>query len=550
MKKIISPLILVFLLCISPLIIINCGGGGEVSSIPSQTQQENQSYNILDLPASDAELSEHMEGEVLIRYKKGSEPSLIAATVNGTVINTFSFKENYYGQIKLIEGTSIVESIKTLMKTDGVIYSQPNYIYRSAAIEPNDADYIQQYAPSSCNAPAGWSVTQGDPNVVIAIIDSGVNGLHEEFSGRMTGGYDFTGEIISGGGILSGNENSDNQGHGTHVAGIAAATGNNGKGIAGVDWNCKIMPVKVLNSSGLTNTYLEGLGIYFAVNPSWKGSSSPPANVINMSLGGATHPTNYFISDFINYALYYNTVVVLSMGNDGNQRAQTPSGWPGTIAVGAIDGKNQPASFTTTGFDMSVTAPGVNIYSTSYDGNDTYTVKSGTSMSAPFVSGVCSLIIASHPELNIRYNTLDYTALVAEKVKSHLENTATDIGSSGWDIETGYGKPDIGKAVTVKNIDNKYGRLNIGIPVSYGNDDINVVLYDSQGNMVSTVWAGDIWTGSPPDNYYWACFPCLKQGSYRAKITYMTSGTVYTYPDPNDPSITIVPGDVQDVILP
>lgn len=125
MRKIINPLILVFLLSISALFIINCGGG-ESSSVPSQTQQYIQVYNPSDLPATDGELSEHIKGEVLIRYKKGADPSIIAGTVNGTVIDTFSFKEKCYGRVKLIEGTSVVESIKTLMKSEGVIYGQPD----------------------------------------------------------------------------------------------------------------------------------------------------------------------------------------------------------------------------------------------------------------------------------------------------------------------------------------------------------------------------------------------------------------------------------------
>src|SRR5437867_2422344 len=138
---------------------------------------------------------------------------------------------------------------------------------------PNDPLFGSQYGPQKIHAPTAWDTTTGTATTVIAVVDTGIDCTHPDIAGKCTAGYDFVGNLA-----LAGTENSDDYGHGTHVACIAACKTNNGVGAAGVCWECRVMPVKVLNSSGSGSFAQVALGIRFAADNG--------ASVINMSLGG------------------------------------------------------------------------------------------------------------------------------------------------------------------------------------------------------------------------------------------------------------------------
>ena len=478
MKKIcVKNVFVLTCLLLLTLFFVGCGGSnstlpGDVNTSPqSETEdttegEETQGSfeNPISLPHSDSDIPGLVSGQILVHYRKDADPLTVADALGGNILETFSIGEKLYCTIGLPGSASVVDSISSVASMDEVVYAEPVCTLELHMV-PDDIYYDKQYAPQICNTEAAWDITTGGEDITIAIVDTGVNGLHKEFEGKMVPGYDANNNVP-----LTGYENSDTNtgsssyGHGTHVAGIAAASGNNSLGIAGVAWNCKIMPVKVYDP------VITATAPMYARAITWAADNG--ANVINMSFGG--HLYIQVLQDAISYALENNVTVVGSMGNSHIYLLEYPSGFPGVIAVGSIDGRDEVSSFSTRGDHMSVTAPGSQIYSTFVDGE--YAYKGGTSMSAPFVSGVCALILSAHP------------GLTPEEVKSQLETTATDLGTAGFDPDTGWGKPDVEAAVGALQ-PNKYGR--IFVDTSANRHGATIVIYDTSNNVVATTRADE-----------------------------------------------------------
>jgi subtilisin family serine protease len=296
----------------------------------------------------------------------------------------------------------------------------------SRAIIPNDQLFSLQWGlhnigqgggmvNADINAPEAWDMSRGSSSVRIAVIDTGVALTHPEFSGRLVDGYNF---------VNNNTYANDGHGHGTHVAGIAAAAGNNGFGIAGVAWNVRIIPIRVLDNSG--SGYISDVvdGIGYAVN---KG-----ARVINLSLGSPEYSQSQ--QDMVTYAYNKGVLVVVAAGNCGSggsgcSRVDQPS-YPAAgshvLAVAATTRLDSLASFSTKGSYVDIAAPGAYILST-VPGDD-YSYDSGTSMAAPFVSGLAALIYSRYPT---------YTPTqVARAILAHAE----DLGTTGWDSRFGCGR--------------------------------------------------------------------------------------------------------------
>jgi len=231
-----------------------------------------------------------------------------------------------------------------------------------------------------------------------------VDYAHPDLAGKLTSGYDF---------VNNDDIAQDDNGHGTHVAGIAAASTNNATGVAGVSWGARIMPVKVLNASGGGSYANTADGVIWAVDHG--------AQVINLSLGG-TGPSA-LLEDAINYAHIRGAVVVAAAGNTGNNFVLYPARYPNVIAVARTNSANNwdGSSF---GPEVDLSAPGTLIFSTVVGG---YDYNSGSSMSTGFVSGLAAILIG------ISGNGSPGV------IKSQMESTALDIEFAGWDEYTGAG---------------------------------------------------------------------------------------------------------------
>ncbi len=307
-----------------------------------------------------------------------------------------------------VPAASLAKVKDELTKSGAVDYVEEDQV-RTASFTPNDPSYSREWHLPAVNAPAAWDVTQGSGSVTIAIIDTGVDYTHPELSPNVVAGYNF----------VSNNTNYyDDNGHGTHVSGIAAAVGNNGSGIAGVAWNVKIMPLKVLDASGSGYDSDVARAIRYAADRN--------VGVISMSLGGGGYSQT--LQDAINYAYGKGVVIVAAAGNDGTNLISYPAAMDHVISVAALDSSDNLASFSNYGQGLDISAPGVAIYSTVPGGYKTY---SGTSMATPVVSGTAALVRGRHPDRG------------PNDIAQMLFNSADDLGSPGYDTRYGYGKVNV-----------------------------------------------------------------------------------------------------------
>jgi len=263
------------------------------------------------------------------------------------------------------------------------------------------------------NVSPAWDIVTGDPDLVLAVLDAGMD-AHVEIADRM----------IPGRNVAADPDNNDTGdvciSHGTHVAGIAAANADNAVGIAGVDWSCRIMPVRVLNSCSGPESYVAE-GIIWATDNG--------ADVINMSLQYYTGTP--VLHDAVLYAYAQGKVMIAASGNSGACTVYSmayPARWPETIAVGAINNVDERASFSNCGPELDVVAPGERVWS--LNNSVSYKYLDGTSMATPHVSGTVNLMKTLDPELT------------ADEIKLILQTTAADIGDPGFDNETGFGRVD------------------------------------------------------------------------------------------------------------
>ena len=350
-------------------------------------------------------------------------------------------------------------------------YVEPDFVGHAASFmqlgfQPNDPFYSRQWylgndgsfdlAPAregaDINMELAWDVEQGDKNVIVAILDTGVKLDHTEFQGRiwvnkleMPNGVDDdrNGFIDDGQGWNFVDDNNllhDQSGHGTHVTGVLAASGNNGTGYAGVDWNCSLMICKVLDNdlSGFYSWWINA--IYFAVDNG--------ADVINMSLGGEAYSRS--LEEAVNYAHDNGVVVVASAQNFNADQTFYPAGYSNTIAVGATDPDDSRSTAflgsssagSNYGQHIDVVAPGNYIFGLSHVSNANYDVLlGGTSQSAPMVSGLMALLKAQDPGRSAE----DLANIVFSTSDDRVGNPEEDI--PGWDAFYGFGRINAFKAL-------------------------------------------------------------------------------------------------------
>lgn len=303
-----------------------------------------------------------------------------------------------------------IESLK--QRTD-VVYVEPNGNYK-LNFTPNDPIYTApgQYYWSKIGANVALDINQGS-GVIVAVLDSGVDLPHPDLNGQLVAGTNI---------VSPGNEPQDDTGHGTMVAGIIAAKTDNAVGVAGLAPQAKIMPVKIFDGSGNTTDTNIVNGITWAVNNG--------ANVINMSFGSLGH-VNSAVRDTIEWAFGQGVILVAGAGNENSSTNEYPAAYPQVISVGATDSNDNRAAFSNYGSTISVVAPGVDIYSTTWmsnaNPNSTYSYDSGTSFSCPQVAAAAALLKSKYP------------AITPGQAKYVIEKTARDIGVAGRDDQFGWG---------------------------------------------------------------------------------------------------------------
>lgn len=334
-------------------------------------------------------------------------------------------------QANVSKQTDILQLCRDLVKTGQVEYAEPRYGYQVEATTPNDPSYASQWFLSKIQAGDAWDISKGDTAVWIGIVDCGVQLTHPDLAANIWynpgeagadsndgvdddgngyiddyRGWDFCGPDTANLAYAGDNDPSvygANNDHGTHVAGDASAVTNNGTGVAGIGWNCKVMAIKCSFDNDTRAPGGKGY-IYFGYDGIIYAADNG-AKAINCSWGG----TNYsqFAQDLVNYAWEGGSVVVCAAGNENSAAAHYPSAYNNALSVAATTSSDIKSSFSNYGTTIDVSAPGSAILSTAYF--DTFASWNGTSMASPVAAGVVGLIWANNPTWN---NTQVATQLI------------------------------------------------------------------------------------------------------------------------------------------
>ncbi len=366
----------------------------------------------------------YVDDEALVSFTAGTAKARIKEIIDG------------YGlKLKLKryqEGIDVYLLTTPPGEVDAVIsylggYAEVAYAERNGKVgggwtpgDPDYADPTKSYGLRRIQAETAWETTKGDAATLVALVDSGLALTHPEFAGRVSPGWDF---------VNNDADPSDDNGHGTHVAGIIAAAMDNGEGSTGVAPGVTLMPVKALNAANAGTWANVAAGIVYAVDHG--------ASVINLSLGG--HVASITLHDAIAYAAAHDVVVVAGSGNLPDGEPFYPAAYPEVLAVSATDATDAWWTSSDYGDWVDVAAPGDAIWSTLWTSAapETYATKSGTSMATGFVSGLAALVRSARPELS----ALDVQVLI--------QQASDDKGEPGPDAFYGWGRINAGAALGI-----------------------------------------------------------------------------------------------------
>ncbi len=369
----------------------------------------------------------------------------VRGVASGSVINGARYR------LVRVDSAASASELISAFETFQTVTAEPVVFGVSTTVDdlPNDPLLQNQYAIQNTGQPidghpglAGadvrvaqaWDIQRGSAQVKVAVIDSGVSSTHPDLSTKLDDGINLTG------GPLDDTDAPYNT-HGTHIAGIVAASTNNAEGVVGVSWGSRIVPVKAANLLGFTSD------VWLAEGLIWAANQGVDVAVISF---GLSQPSTV-LADAVAYAHDQGVVVCASTGNTGTPGVLYPAAYPEVLAVGATDNADSLAPFSTTGAEVEFVAPGVDIFSTRHTIFEphTYGYESGTSMSTPIVAGIAALVRSASPQLTV------------DEIRSVLARTSRDLGGPGRDVSFGYGRVNAQRALQeALNIEWCYADVN------------------------------------------------------------------------------------------
>ncbi|MBM3267448.1 MAG: S8 family serine peptidase [Candidatus Sericytochromatia bacterium] len=379
-------------------------------------------------------------GELLVKFRAGATAAKLSSLGLRALGTSAGLSRLGWSRVGFDAGkTNMATVLSQLGNDSSVLYAEPNYIARvipvsTKIVRPQDDPAVKyddpmagkQYTLDKIALPAAHAITMGSTKTTLSVVDTGVDYAHPDFKAA-----DGKSRVIKGKDFANNDDDpNDKYGHGTHCAGIAAASANNKEGIVGVAPGVNILAVKVLGDNGS--------GTYAGVAAGISYSADQGAKVISMSLGGPS--SSKVLEDAVKYAIAKDSLIVAAMGNDYDNVKSYPAAIPGVMAVISTDSRDEKSDFSNYGDWASVSAPGSDILSTlptfsNVIGQKDYGELSGTSMATPAVAGLAALVRDLHPDWD------------AKTVRAKIEQTSDDLGDKGFDINFGHGRVNALKAL-------------------------------------------------------------------------------------------------------
>ncbi len=467
------------------LLLVSCGSDKTGSFSTDPLKVSNLRGVTTQSVLSNIEKGRYREGEVLVKFKTGTvSSSRTHQSIGATVLRKSSAVQNLE-HVKLPVGLSVRDAVIKYMNDPSVEYAEPNYERRASTTIPNDLFFDQQWAlrntgqtvngivgipNADIEATDAWDLNRGSSGVIVAVIDSGIDFTHPDLAANVIGGASFVSPSPM-----------DDFGHGTQMAGIIGAVGNNGTGITGLMWRVSLMPLKFLDATGSGVVSDEIAAIDFAVKNG--------ALVINASFAGADFSQAEY--DEINLANSLGVLLVAAAGNGGGPFCDNGAGQnndalpcypasyvnpndinlvvnnlgalPNIISVSATDQSDNLASFSNFGPNsIDVAAPGNNILSTfpvalTPSNQEPYVFDSGTSHAAAYVSGLAGLIYSQNPNLS----HFQVRSIILNNVEglSSLNNLIFTSGRINAFLAL---NTPIGPSISVSPASKDFGDTNIG----------------------------------------------------------------------------------------
>jgi subtilisin family serine protease len=386
-----------------------CMTGISASAAPAN-QKKSNSYTVNSIQKM-FQNTDYIQSELIIKLSKNlhtAEKNKFMKLFHIAEIKSLGQGFYVISFKKALDITALANNLSQHRLIESV---EPNYRIKKE-FTPKDPFFKKQWYLSKINTPLAWDKTKGSNDIVVAVIDGGVHTSHPELKGKLHKPYD----AVDGDTIFFPDD------HGTHVAGIIAAS-QNATGVSGIAPNVKIMPVNVFYGDSTSSEELTK-GIYYAADNG--------ADVINLSLG------SYYYSSVIEQAIKYaqskGVIVVAAAGNDHINKKTYPAAYSGVLGISATNDVDKAAYFSNYGSYVDFAAPGEDIYSTIAYGR--YSFMSGTSMATPVVSGTVALVLSKNPFLS---NTDVYDL---------LKKSSIDLLKAGWDEYSGFGRIDASLAVS------------------------------------------------------------------------------------------------------
>jgi hypothetical protein len=379
----------------------------------AQDNRSTQDEPTFSQPWSSRPAESFVPGRILLKFRAGTSEAHARGLLASYGARTANRIPGLDVHVVELPPTAIEEHfIQSFRGFPEVEFAELDRLVEPAQMTPNDPWYVNtEWHLRRIDAPTAWTTSTGSSSIVIAILDTGVNGNHEDLSSKMVAGWNS----------YDNNANaSDVNGHGTLVAGTAAASSNNAMGVASVAWGCKIMPVRISAPDGTASYSSVANGLTWAAN-----HGARVANVSYMMTESST------VSSAASFFQSKGGVVTMSAGNYGTFHSASDN--PYVLTVSATDYYDVLYSWSDTGNNVDLAAPGY-VYTTSMAGG--YTNASGTSFSAPIVAGVAALVMSANP------------GLTGPQVQDIIKRAADDFGSPGWDSSYGWGRVNAARAVS------------------------------------------------------------------------------------------------------